>query len=240
MEAPHDTLILADTEHGCVALFEQVAGHTAFDLLTPMPATAAFRKQIRDLPADAFTPSWAGFATTVLPYHPPKAPHLTLYQFIQRCGEKAGQYQYKSFAATRARDEVDALTRDYPKRWHIEEFYNLYQTLGWNRGGTLNLHIRYGQMTMALLAQTVIHQFRQRVGQPFNTWEAGHLARNLFQGLEGDIRVVDDTIVVTYYNCPNAQLLRHHYEGLPQKLQAENISPAIPWLYDFKLDFRFK
>ena len=59
-------------------------------------------------------------------------------------------------------------------------------------------------------------------------------------GLDGDIRVHDDTIIVTYYNAPDADRLRQHYEGLPEKLRAEGVSPNLPWLYDFKLDFRFK
>ena len=95
-------------------------------------------------------------------------------------------------------------------------------------------------MTMALLAQTVIHQFRQRIGDPFQSWDAAHLGKNLFAGLDGDIRVHDDTIVVTYYNAPNVELLRSHYEGLPAKLEADHIDPHIPWLHNFKLDFRFK
>lgn len=237
---PQETLILADTEHFCAALFEHVAADTPFDLLTPMRDTAAFRKQVQRMPANAFTPTWAGFATAVVPYHPRNAPQLDLYQLIQRCGEKNGQYQYKGFASTRATDRVKALTQDYPKRWHIEEFYNLDQALGWDRAGTLNLNIRYGHMTMALIAQAVIHQFRQRIGEPFNTWEVSHLAHNLFEALDGDVRVVDDTILITYYNAPNADLLRPHYEHLPQKLEAEHICPTIPWLYNFKLDFRFK
>ena len=237
---PHEALVLADTEHFCAALFEHVALHTPFDLLTPMRATEALAQQIDTLPRDAFTSAWAGFSTAVLPYHPTNAPRLDLFQLIQRCGEKNGHYQYKSFAATRATDPVKALTQEYPRRWHVEEFFNLEQALGWNRAGSLNLNIRYGHMTMALLAQTLLHQFRQRIGEPFRTWEASHLARNLFQALDGDVRVVDDTIVVTYYNAPNADALRPHYEHLPQKLQAENICPTVPWLYDFKLDFRFK
>ena len=48
------------------------------------------------------------------------------------------------------------------------------------------------------------------------------------------------TIVVTYYNAPNADQLRRHYERLPHKLQPDNISPNIPWLYGYKLDFRFR
>jgi hypothetical protein len=54
------------------------------------------------------------------------------------------------------------------------------------------------------------------------------------------VRVSDKTIVVTYYNAPQAEQLRGHYEDLPQKLRAENVNPAIPWLYGYKLDFRFR
>jgi hypothetical protein len=66
------------------------------------------------------------------------------------------------------------------------------------------------------------------------------LANSIFRGLEGDIRVVRDRIVVTYYDAPQKELLRNQYEGLPEKLRAENVDPRIPWLYGFQLDFRFK
>jgi hypothetical protein len=81
---------------------------------------------------------------------------------------------------------------------------------------------------------------RQRLGAPVDQWDAPHLAKDFFRGLEGDIRVQKDTIVVTYYNAPNADLMKKHYERLPQKLIAEGVKPTTPWLYDFKLDFRFK
>ena len=132
------------------------------------------------------------------------------------------------------------MAREFPKRWHIEEFFKFNQDLGWKRAGTLNLNIRYGQMTMALIAQTAIHQLRQRIGAPFQSWDAAHLGKNLFAGLDGDIRVHGDTIVVTYYNAPNVDVLASHYEDLPAKLEADHIDPHIPWLYNFKLDFRFK
>ena len=93
---------------------------------------------------------------------------------------------------------------------------------------------------MALMAQAVIHQFRQRIGAPYQSWDAAHLARAVFSGLEGDVRVQEDTILVTYYNAPNAERLRQHYEGTPQKLEAQGVDPRLPWLYNFKLDFRFK
>ena len=34
--------------------------------------------------------------------------------------------------------------------------------------------------------------------------------------------------------------LRQQYENLPDKLRQEGIEPTLPWLYGFKLDFRFR
>jgi hypothetical protein len=59
--------------------------------------------------------------------------------------------------------------------------------------------------------------------------------------LEGDVGVDEGTtIVVTYYNAPHVERLQEAYAGLPAKLSADGIDPRIPWLYDFKLDFRFR
>jgi len=52
--------------------------------------------------------------------------------------------------------------------------------------------------------------------------------------------VTADTIVVTYYNVPNTEFLRLRYEGLPRKLREQGLNPEIPWLYNYKLDFRFR
>ena len=59
------------------------------------------------------------------------------------------------------------------------------------------------------------------------------MATAYFEGLEGDVRVDGDTIIVTYYNAPDADRLREHYEDLPAKLRAEKIDPRVPWLYGF-------
>jgi hypothetical protein len=67
-----------------------------------------------------------------------------------------------------------------------------------------------------------------------------HFARQLFGGLEGDVRVKGDTILVTYYNAPEASGLRQHYERLPERLRHEGLDPKLPWLYGFQLDFRFR
>ena len=164
----------------------------------------------------------------------------TYWQFVERCGERPEEWFYRGFLSTTDRDEVDALTLDFPKRWHVEEFFNANQALGWKRAGTMNLNIRYGQMTTALIAQAVIQQLRKRLGEPFCTWDANHLAQDIFFRMEGDVRVRDDTIIVTYYNAPNAEQLREHYEDLPAKLRKDNVNPEIPWLYNYKLDFRFR
>jgi hypothetical protein len=54
------------------------------------------------------------------------------------------------------------------------------------------------------------------------------------------VRVHQDTVQVTYYNAPQAHQWKQHFENLPQRLQKEGVDPRVPWLYNFKLDFRFK
>ena len=105
--------------------------------------------------------------------------------------------------------------------------------------GTLNLNIRYGHMTTALIAQASIHILRERLGQPINKWDAKPLARDFFHGLEGDVRLYKDTVIVTYYNATNVELLRKSYTDLSEKLEKEDVDPRVPWLYNHKLDFRF-
>jgi len=84
-----------------------------------------------------------------------------------------------------------------------------------------------------------LYQLRQRLGQPEAGWDCRSVAQRLLGGLEGDVRVLDDTIVVSYYNAANVAGLQRNYAALPAKLSAEGIDPRIPWLYNFKLDFRF-
>ena len=78
------------------------------------------------------------------------------------------------------------------------------------------------------------------MADPEYQWNAKHLAKEIFCGLDGGLRVQGDTVVVTYYNTPNAAMLREHFEGLSGRLASEGVSPEIPWLYNLKLDFRFK
>lgn len=237
---PGEALVVADNEHFSMEVFEYINADSPFDLLTPMARGRAAQNKLAKLSPDCFTPRWAGLATARLPYAFHNSDTQPLHQLIQRCGETEADYHYASFLSTCERDELEQLCKDYPDRWHVEEFFNAYQAMGWNRAGTLNLHIRYAQLTMALVAQAAAHQLRQRLGEPYSAWEAGHLGKHLFQGLDGDVRVVEDTVLVTFYDAPNVANLREHYENLPEKLAKDNIDPHVPWLYDFKLDFRFK
>jgi hypothetical protein len=239
-QQPNGTLVLSDCEHFTSELFDDVHHRSGFDLLVPMPYNESLQKELRSIAPELFTPRWAGYATTKQRYTMKRGVSRAYHQFVQRSGERPDDWRFRAFLGTSDRDEVEAMTEEYPTRWHVEEFFNANQALGWNRAGTMNLNIRYGQMTMALLAQAVIHQLRNRLGEPINNWDADHLAKDLFQGLDGDVRVTDNTIVVTYYNAPNVELLRNHYEDLPAKLRAEKINPAVPWLYNFELDFRFR
>ena len=233
-------LVMADNEHYTVELFDWIHSESPFDMLVPMPYNASVLKTIRQFPDQAFKRHWAGYATAKAPYHMTGSDHGPYYQFIQRKGEQQHHHDFKAFLCTADRDEMEDLSIHYPERWHIEEFFDNNQALGWNRAGTMNLNIRYGQMTMALMAQAACYMMRQRIGSPLDEWDAAHVAKDLFRALEGDIRVHYDTIIVTYYNAPNPDLLKRHYEKLPEKLSLEGIKPTIPWLYDFKLDFRFK
>jgi len=234
-------LLVADVEHFTVELLDEVRQNTPFDLLVPLRQTAQLQRHYRSLPESAFTRHWAGFAIASEPFTPRRTTRSEpCWRYIQRTGERPEDYHFKGFCCTRARSEVPSLTADFPKRWQIEEFFRFEQDLGWKRAGTLNLHIRSGQMTMALVAQTLIHQLRKRLGAPFNQWDSLHLAKHLFSGLEGDLRVEKDTILVTYYNAPQAECWKKDFQNLPQRLEQEDVNPRVPWLYNFKLDFRFK
>ena len=144
--------MVADTEHLTTALFDDVHQRTSFDLLVPMAMHASLCQRLEALPPAQFTPQWAGYATTKQPYTPVKSHSGPFSQLIQRLGERPDEWKCKALLSTTDRDEAEAFSRDYPKRWHIEEFFNANQALGWQRAGTQNLPIRYAQMTMALIA----------------------------------------------------------------------------------------
>ena len=233
-------LVMADNEHFTVELFDWIRSESPFDMLVPMPYNASVRKSISQVSEEAFTRHWVGYATAKQRYELKGSEQGPFHQFIQRKGEDKESYDFKAFLSTADRDELQDLSQNYPGRWEIEEFFDSYQALGWDRAGTMNLNIQYGKMTMALIAQAASSMMRQRIGSPCDEWDAEHMARHFLGALEGDIRVKGDTIVVTYYNAPNPEKMKASYENLPGKLVEEGVRPTVPWMYDFKLDFRFK
>lgn len=236
---PRTVLALADSEMMAGGIFRYAKTSTPFDLLTPIPAYPAYRQQMAAIPESAFTHRWAGMATAKTPFSFRDVPGR-FTRIVQRTGEPPAETALKAFACTRDRDELEALCSEYPSRWHVEEFFRADEALGWRKAGTLNLNVRYGKMTFALMAQAALHQLRVRLGEPFAKWDAPHFATALLQGLDGDIRVRGDTIVVTYYNAAELQPRAHLFEGLPETLARESVDPRVPWLYGLKLDFRFR
>jgi len=238
--APSAPLLVADVEHFATELLDLVRRDTPFDLLVPLRSTKCLQQHYQKIAPKLFTRHWPGFATAIETFQPVGSTLAEpCYRYVQRTGE-GPDYHFKGFACTAQRAEVPTLTADFPARWQIEEFFRFDQDLGWKRAGTLNLHIRLGQMSLALLAQALIHQLRQRLGEPYQHWDSPHFGRDFFAGLEGDLRVEGDTIIVTYYNAPDVANWKGHFENLPKQLAEEKVHPRIPWLYNFKLDFRFR
>lgn len=229
-------LILADKEHFTERLFRSISKDTKFQYMVPAISTERIRKIERSL---SYQSQWAGYAIaeTIFNFD----GHKEKYSLIcQREGETANTYRYKSFLTVSKKSAVMLLTEAYSQRWSIEEFFNFDGAMGFDRASTFNLNIRYGKMSLALLAQAATYELRRKLPQPYNKWDSKHLAEALFTKIDGDIRVKDDTIIVTTYNMPRELKLQEHYQGLPEKLLKEGLNPHIPWLYNFKLDFRFK
>lgn len=234
---PGQTLLLADREYYSDALISHVQRATPFDILMPLPSTARNRKVLKQIPDQEFTRRWAGYATTKQPFSLAEGTCDPLWLYAQRGGERPDQCTRQGFVCTADRPEVEGLTEHYPARWHIEEHFNRDQAIGWNRAGTLNMNIRYGHMSTALIAQAAIAQLRQRLQLQCT---AQGLATTMLAGLDGDLRVKRDTIIVTYYNARLTQEAKNQLCDLPDRLAEEGVDPRIPWLYGLKLNFRFR
>lgn len=229
-------LVLADKEHFTERLVGDIGHKNQFELLVPVITSQRIKKIELSL---SYKNQWAGYAIaeTMFNFARKKEKYRLL---VQREGEVETQYKYKSFITLSDKPAITLLSETYDKRWGIEDFFNFDGAMGFDRASTFNLNIRYGKMSLALLAQAASYQFRQKLPKPYDRWDAAHLSDAIFNKIDGDIRVRDDTIIVTCYNVPNELNLQNHYENLPEKLQAESIDPRVPWLYNFKVDFRFK
>jgi len=229
-------LILADKEHFTEGLIKEISRKSCFEYLVPAVSNERIRQLERSLD---YTKKWAGYAIAETAFNFSRKNEK--YRLIaQREGETEQDYVYKSFLTLSERPAIELLCDLYDERWTIEDFFNFDGAMGFDRASTFNLNIRYAKMSLAMLAQAATYQFRQKLPEPYKRWNAMHMVDAIFNKMDGDIRVHQDTIIVTCYNTPGEFNLPSHYQGLPQKLIAEGINPKVPWMYNFKLDFRFK
>lgn len=229
-------LFVADKEHYTKDIIEYFCQHPSFDILMPAPQFKKITSRFAHL---QYKPLWAGYALGVSTFQFDNSPHQ-LQLIVQRQGEQPDNYSYKSFLTTSHQKPVDLLTKVFPERWTIEEFFNFEGDMGWNRASTFNLNIKYAKQSLALIAQAATHQLKNKLPLDYRHWTAAHIAQQVLTNMEGDIRVKDDTIIVTYYRDHEDLNLKNNFENMPQRLQSEGVDPRIPWLFDYKLDFRFK
>lgn len=231
-----NAFILADKEHFTECLIRHINQNSSFEFLVPAIETERIQNIERN---QTYQQKWAGYAVAETMFN--FAGHKEKYRLIsQREGETTKDYQYKSFLTLSQKPSTYLLSELYQERWSIEDFFNFDGAMGFNRASTFNLNIRYGKMSLALLAQAATYELRKKLPKPYNRWNSTHLADAVFSKMDGDIKVKNDTIIVTCYNAPKELNLQNNYQDLPAKLIAEGIDPRIPWLYDFKLDFKFK
>ena len=233
---PAKSILLADTEHFTTSLIDYFYNESQFDILVPTYFNKKIEKIVKELDYQC---QWAGYAVAETVYQLDDSPY-TVRLIAQRCGENQINYMYKTFVTTGNGSIIELITEQYPERWSIEKFYNFEAAMGWNKISTLNLHIAYGKLSLSLIAQAALYQLREKLPKPYTNWTAEHIAHSLFHGIDGDVKVRNDTIIVTLYNLPDFLNLKKYYENLPEKLEAESVNPKIPWLYDLKLDFKFK
>lgn len=229
-------LFVADKEHFTKELIEYFYNHPSFDILIPAPNNKKISKGIAQL---QYRPTWAGYALAVSTFQFDNSPYQ-LKLIVQRQGERPDNYSYKPFLTTSEEQPIELLTKVFPQRWTIEEFFNFEGDMGWNRASTFNINIRYAKQTLALIAQTATSQLKNKLPTNYSNWTAAHTASQVLTNMEGDIRVKNDTIIVTYYRDHEELNLKNNFENMPQRLQSEGVNPKIPWLFDYKLDFRFK
>ena len=230
-----DTLLVADKEHFTRELLDMSRKHKHFDFLIPVINTSKVKNKIHGL---AYKPKWAGFAIAETDFC--FEYDTTKYRLIaERTGETAENYSYNAFITTSKQDAIQLICNNYDKRWSVEEFFRFENDMGMNRASTLNLNVRYGKLVLAMIAQAATYQLRNRLKEDYRRWDARHLSNEVLAWADGDIRVKGDTIIITFYGKPT-YLNTQDYINLPSRLTTEGINPKIPWLYDYKLDFRFK
>ena len=236
---------MADAEHFTGRAAEQrQESDESLSCLVPMPDQPSRRKKLQRSSSRSVRAAAAGqvYATAKLPYRPRRSQTGAVLPIRSTPGGAARKNtHFKAFLSTTDRDEVETLTEDFPKRWHVEEFFNAHQALGWDRAGTCNLNIRFGHMTMALIAQAAIGSTTKKVASArlLRNWDAEHLAKAYFAGLEGDVRVdtgYDHRDVLQRTRCRQVAGMQSRGPA-GQSSERKTSTRGFHALYGFKLRF---
>lgn len=220
-------LILADKEHFSQEITSYFADSPSMDVLMPAPGIKRINDCLQGLDYQYLWPGYS-VAETEYSFHNSSKKFRLLAQKEAVPGKED---VYKAFLTTSDKDPAALISKVFSKRWTIEEFFNFEGDMGWNRASTFNLNIRYGKQSLALLAQAAAFGLRKNLPEPYSKWSAAMLSEKVLTNMEGDVRIKDDKIIVTYYGD-------HEALGIKEKYQ--NISSKIPWIYNYKLEFRFK
>ncbi len=114
-----DALILADKEHFTQDIAGYFHRHPGLDVLMPAPNTKKISAVIRTLD---YLPLWPGYsvAESLFRFDGSDLPCRLLAE--RETGGRNGDV-YRAFITTSTMDAKDLLTRRYPQRWSIEEFF---------------------------------------------------------------------------------------------------------------------
>ncbi len=229
------SLVLADKEHFTKDILSYTKRSENYDILIPAIKTNVVKTILKELTYERL---WAGFAIAETTYSFSRDKHV--YRIIaERFGESEKDYAYNGFITTSKKDAKDLVCDNYDMRWNVEDYFRFENEMGIKRVSTHNLNIRYGKLALSMIAQAATYQMRTKLPKPYKRWDAKHLATEVLSWCDGDVRVENDTIIVTLYGKPK-HLNEKDYVNLPDILMSEGLKPEIPWLYNFKLDFKFK
>jgi hypothetical protein len=208
-------------------LFGYSSQSDRYELLTPAINSGKLKKIVKSL---QYKTQWAGYAVaeTIFTFDGDNKKYRLI---AQREGETDQNFSFSAFVTKSDKDAVQLITEHYSNRWSVEEFFRFENEMGLNRASTFNLNIRYGRLAHSMIAQAATYQLRLK--DDYKAWNASHLSNEIFAWSDGDIRVDEDRIIVTFYNAPK-YIDKNDYV-LPNILTKEGINPKVPWLFDFKL-----
>jgi hypothetical protein len=162
-----NAFILADKEHFTEYLIRNIDQGSGFEFLVAAISTERIQKIER---SQNYQPKWAGYAIAETMFN--FSGHKEKYRLIwQREGETTKDYLYKSFLTLSGKPATELLSEMYLERWSIENFFNFDGAMRFDRASTFNLNIRYGKMSLALLAQAVTYELRKKIAKSIQPLE---------------------------------------------------------------------